>query len=308
MSVLKFLPDYEEIFEDSGVQGIIDGLVNDNGLDRTDVFQLFVTDPDPVLQSMIHTNPDLNMFLSSPVVLDLLKNEGWGPGQKEAFLALPGAPDAFNLDFFMDWAGASLLPTQVKQAAGYSETALKSTAALLSHLASKTGQNSRLGAALRTMSAGLLAASSHSKSAILIGSLAASQIWDGVQAIYTMWNSLTMEQKKEAPETMMQALKVAERIENLLKNADVKDKDTEMITKLAKTLSSGNITNTARQLLNQEYENHALSVLKRQLQNVFNERTPLYEFSPMAAVARATRAAGNNPSLSGYPSSVIGIH
>ena len=312
-TVAEHLPDYEEIFKSSGVQGIIDGLQTAYGLEGTDVFEIFVTDPDPILQGMIQTNPDLNMFLSTPMVLDLLKNQGWGPGEKEAFLALPGAPDAFTLDFFMNWVGSSLLPVppNVKAAAAASGGVLRASAGLLNNLASKTAPNSRLGTTLRTLSAGLVAASEHSNAAImgigLIGGLASTQIWDGIQAIYTMWYGLSTQQQQEAPETLKQALKVAERIEQILKNAEIKDKDMDMVAKLGKTLAAGGMSNIARQMISQEYELHALSVLKRQLQNVFNERTPLYEFSSMALKSRATRPAGNHPSLAG-PASVIGIH
>lgn len=314
MSVSEFLPEYQELFDESGVQGVIQGLINTLRLSPEDVFQLFVTDPDPVLQSMIGTDPDLNMFLSSNEVLNLLKSEGGRPDIVETLRTLPNVPrDTMALNLFMQRIGSNLLPIPpgVADAASMSGEVLKTSAKAVLYVASKTAPNSRLGAALRSLAAGLVAASPYSNAVILGGGMAAtlasSQIWDGIQAIYTMWNSFSSEQKAEVPETMKESLLIAQKIEKLLKNAELKDKDFEMVAKLGKTLSAGGMSSTVRQMLSKEYELHALSVLKRQLQNVFNEKTPLYQFSGMALKDRATRRAPSKPSLSGYPS-VIGIH
>lgn len=300
------LPDFQEILDNQGMSGIIGTLSEDYRLSNLDIFEMLVRDTNPDISNAISLDDEARNFLTTDIVSSIL-GSGVGPNTMEQLRMLPEFPtDPAGLNAFMRQFGNTLLP-RASQPIGIASVGLTQISKALRLLAAKTGSNHRstIRSGLMSTAAGLDAIAHYGGSYITDG-IAASQIWDGIQSVWAWWRSQTNEQKQEASLEDKQLINTISSLENLIKNAGLIDKDSNMVSQLATALKVGNLSGTAKQILHTEYENHVLSLLKRQLQDVLNERLPLYQYTGMAMIDRATRKAGST-TLSGYPASAIGI-
>ena len=311
--IQDMLPDFQDIVDSEGINGVISRLTEDYRLSNLDVFELLTRDTNPDISQAVGLDDEARNFLNLDIVSTLL-GSGVGPNTLEQMRMLPEYPqNPAALNAFMRQFGNTLLPRSTRPV-GIASVGLTQASKALRYLAARStiSHRSTIRSGLMSAAAGLDTIAAYGGGYITDG-IAASQIWDGIQAVWSWWSSQTKEQKAEATDADRQLLQVVKTVEGLIRNADIVDKDSEMVVKLAAALGTGlgtgnrsQITGVAREMLHKEYENHVLSVLKRQLQDVLNERLPLIEYSAMGAIERATRKAGSK-TLSGYPGSTIGI-
>ena len=299
-----FLPNYAEVFARSGIGGVIQGLRDEHAPNMGDreILEILIKDPTDDVQEMLNVSPDMLTFMNSELVQNVLRTTD--PATLPAVLAtLPGYTAGPAMDSLIQNVVMQLLPTEAR-AAVRTVTLLNQAFGIAS---AGTSPDSIVGHAVRSIHHTLTQIISNNAGPLLVGT-SAIVLGKAISTIAEWWRNLDPEDKAKASPQIKTIVEQTEELRKFIKNAKLINKDVEMVGKLNKLINSGNITETARHLLNQNYEDHVLSVLRRQLQNTLTNPLPLYDFTSHALKSRATKPAGSRPSLYGYPSSVIGIN
>jgi hypothetical protein len=140
---------------------------------------------------------------------------------------------------------------------------------------------------------------------ILAGGVIALGIYNGLSGIYNWYNSVDKETISPGDIAAFEAAKLLRR---QIQEAEKIEKDLEQAVILSNVLKNAPI-NLRNQILQNKYEDYALSVIARQLEQVINDTLPLNEFTTAAMLRRSTMPyTGRVGELrQGYPTSVIGI-
>lgn len=312
MSILgQMIPEYAEIYEEDGLQGVLDAVMDLGAIEPWEAATLLMNDP--FLADQEEIDQGTIDFFETPGIVQILNAnaEDGGPYTMiDMQRILESHPDYTTAagyvweNIFQPLLSRTPAGRQVVQAA----TMLNVAHAAVESGSSYFDPNSALGGAFAKLTP-VMAGLKNYGIPLLTAGAAAYTIWQAGAMVNNWWNSKTPEEKKTVSVEEKEAFDTVNKFIDKIKSSKVIDKDIEMATELAKKLTSQQFSRVEKNILNKEYENHVLSVLARQLKQVMQDKLPLSEFSSFEAKRRAVSSTYKYPGTipEGNPSSVIGI-